>query len=214
MDADGTNVRRLTPVGSRDYMPIWSPDGMKIAFISSRDGDAEIYVMGSDGSDVLRLTDNDAFDAAYFWSPDGRQLVFTSDRDGTGMVYVMESEGNNVRAIGPGHGGGWADVENHLWYLDYPAAAKSGVPSYGVMDLEGRVVEQWCGRGPNPGLKHGMCYSPDMTQVAFVAIPDGEISFPVTEEELVKVELYVADADGSSVRRLTFNDYFDGHCSW
>jgi hypothetical protein len=40
------------------------------------------------------------------------------------------------------------------------------------------------------------------------------VSFPVADEELSRVELYVAGADGSNVRRLTFNDYYDGHCSW
>jgi TolB protein len=214
MDADGTNVRRLTPVGSRDYFPIWSPDGTKIAFMSSRDGNQEIYVMGSDGSDVQRLTENDVFDAAYFWSPDGRQLGFTSDRDGAGMIYLMKADGSGARAIGPGLGGGWAEGEHQVWYMDYPASIKNGVPCYGVMDLEGTVVEQWCGRKPNQGLKHAMCYAPDETQIAFPAIPDGEASFPVTEEELNKAELYVADANGSNVRRLTFNETYEGHCSW
>ena len=36
--------------------PVWSPDGKRIAFTSERDGNAEIYVMGSDGSQQTRLT--------------------------------------------------------------------------------------------------------------------------------------------------------------
>ena len=214
MDADGNHDQRLTPVGSRDYFPIWSPDGKQIALMSSRDGNREIYVINSDGSDVRRLTNNEAFDAAYFWSSDSRQLVFTSDRDGSGKMYIMGSDGSDVRAIGPGYGGGWTDDEHHVWYMDYPASMKNGVPCYGVMDLDGTVVEQWCGRKPNQGLKHAMCYSPDMTQIAFPDTPDGDVSFPVTEEQLNKAELYVADADGSNVRRLTFNDTYEGHCSW
>jgi TolB protein len=195
MNGDGTYVQRLTPVGSSDYFPHWSPDGTKIAFMRSSDGDAEIYVMESDGSDVVRLTDNDAFDVAYFWSPNSRQLFFTSDREGTGTIYVMEADGSEV-------------------YLDYPKSLESGAPCYGVMDLEGTVVEEWCGRGLYPSFRHGMCYSTDGTEVAFVAIPDDEISFPVTEDQMEKSEVYVADADGSNVRRLTHNDSYDGHCSW
>jgi Tol biopolymer transport system component len=214
MDGDGTNVRRLTPVGSSDYFPQWSPDGKKIAFMRSSDGDAEIYVMEPDGSDVVRLTDNDAFDVAYFWSPNGEQLLFTSDREGTGTIYVMEFDGSEVRAIGAGSTGGWADDESHVWYLDYPRSLESGAPCYGVMDLEGTVVEEWCGRGLYPSFRHGMCYSTDGTEVAFVAIPDDEIGFPVTEDQMEKFEVYVADADGSNVRRLTHNDSYDGHCSW
>lgn len=213
MDCDGAKVRRLTPVGSRDYFPHWSPDGAKIAFMRSLDGDGEIYVMDSDGTNVQRLTDNDVFDAAYSWSPDG-ELVFTSERDGTGAVYVMDADGGNVRRIGPGFGGGWEDDGDHLWYMDYPASASNGVPCYGRMDLEGRVVERWCGKGVYPSIRHSMCYSPDKSRVAFVAIPDGTVSFPVTEEEMNRAEVFMADADGSNVHRLTTNDYYDGHCTW
>jgi Tol biopolymer transport system component len=215
MDADGTNVRRVTPVGSRDYFPHWSPDGSRIAFMSSRDGDEEIYVMSADGSGLEQLTDNDAFDVAYDWSPDGTQLMFSSDRGSHGMmVYLMHSDGSNVRAVGQGLGGGWADDENHLWYMDYPASMENGVPCYGMMDFEGSVMEQWCGPRASQGMKHGQCPSPDKTQIAFLDVPDGEVSFPVTEEQMNRAELYVAAVDGSDLRRLTFNEYYDGHCSW
>lgn len=214
MDPDGSNVQRLTPIGSSDYFPIWSPNGKQIVFMSSRDGNEEVYVMNSDGSDVLRLTNNEGFDTAYFWSLDGRQIVFTSDRDGVGTMYIMGSDGRDVRAIGPGFAGGWADSEDLVWYMDYPASIEKGVPCYGVMDLSGTVVEEWCGRKPNQGLRHFMCYSFDRTQMAFPDTPDGDLSFPITAEQLGKMELYVADADGSNLRRLTFNDTYEGHCSW
>jgi len=51
MDADGSNVRRLTTAseGEDNYSPAWSPDGSRIAFTSGRDGDADVYVMDADG---------------------------------------------------------------------------------------------------------------------------------------------------------------------
>jgi Tol biopolymer transport system component len=48
MDADGTNKRRLTNNAFADTSPAWSPDGEKIAFMSERDGNWEIYVMDAD----------------------------------------------------------------------------------------------------------------------------------------------------------------------
>jgi Tol biopolymer transport system component len=202
MDGDGSNVRRLTPVGSRDYFPLWSPDGTKIVFMSSRDGDEEIHVVRPDGSDLQKLTDNDVFDVAYSWSPDDR-LVFTSERDGTAMIYIMDADGSDVRRIGPGFGGRWLPDRDLIQYRDYPASEEAGDLCFGMMDLQGTVVEEWCGERPG-----------EVERGCFTDIPDGEWSFPLTEEDFRKIEVYVADADGSNVRRLTFNDYYDGHCSW
>src|SRR6476469_10052235 len=45
VNADGTELTQLTTDGANDYRPTWSPDGSQIAFVSTRDGNAEIYVM-------------------------------------------------------------------------------------------------------------------------------------------------------------------------
>jgi TolB protein len=56
MNADGTNVRRLTDGPEGNRTPVWSPDGSMIAFVSARDGNPELYVMDSDGANETRLT--------------------------------------------------------------------------------------------------------------------------------------------------------------
>ena len=86
MDADGSNQTRLTYTPSKDYSPSWSPDGSKIAFSSSRDGNYEIYVMDADGSNQTNLTNNSANDSGPSWSPDGSKIAFSSSRD----VYIMD----------------------------------------------------------------------------------------------------------------------------
>src|SRR5512139_1785348 len=53
----------------------------KIAFVSTRDGNAEIYSIEADGAGLTRLTNNSAFDGEPAWSPDGQRIAFTSDRD-------------------------------------------------------------------------------------------------------------------------------------
>ena len=60
-NADGTNVTRLTQNTVDDLDPVWSPDSVRIAFDSNRDGNFELYSMRFDGTDILRLT----FDSAH-----------------------------------------------------------------------------------------------------------------------------------------------------
>jgi Tol biopolymer transport system component len=69
-NADGTNVVRLTDNTFDDRAPAWSPDGQRIAFASTRDGNYELYSMRFDGSDVVRLTFDSAHgDSSPTWEP-------------------------------------------------------------------------------------------------------------------------------------------------
>ena len=82
MNADGSGQTRLTDNQAGASDPSWSPDGRRIAFVSYRDGNREIYVMNADGSGQTRLTDNPAWDISPSWSSDGTRIAFYSDRDG------------------------------------------------------------------------------------------------------------------------------------
>jgi TolB protein len=90
MNADGSNVRRLTNHPAVDYWPVWSPDGKRIAFTSNRDGNYEIYVMNADGSAPRNVTQNPAQDNYATWSPAGKRIAFISNRSGGYDVYVMD----------------------------------------------------------------------------------------------------------------------------
>lgn len=59
----------LTKHPSNDVYPTWSPDGRKIAFVSDRDLNNEIYIMNSDGSSQTRITFSNADDNHPCWSP-------------------------------------------------------------------------------------------------------------------------------------------------
>ncbi len=60
MSANGVGQTRLTSNAVSDLEPNWSPDGSRIAFVSNRDGNYEIYVMNADGTGQARVTNNAA----------------------------------------------------------------------------------------------------------------------------------------------------------
>jgi Tol biopolymer transport system component/Zn-dependent M28 family amino/carboxypeptidase len=97
MDADGSNVRRLTDVRGYDGGPFFSPDGNRICWRRfSEDGTtAEIYTMKTDGTDVRRLTEIGAMSWAPFFHPSGDYLVFTTNKHGFGNfeLYCVRADG-------------------------------------------------------------------------------------------------------------------------
>lgn len=103
MNADGTDLINLTNHSAREGKPDWSPDGLRIAFTSNRDGNREVYVMNADGTNPINLTNHPAADGGAAWSPDGLRIAFSTNRDGNWEkkpndnweVYVMNADGTN-----------------------------------------------------------------------------------------------------------------------
>ena len=83
-----------------DENPSISPDGQKIAFMSDRDGDIEIYVMNVDGSHPQRLTRSPGRDAHPEWSPDGKKIYFQSPRESEmPQIFVMSADGTGQKRL-------------------------------------------------------------------------------------------------------------------
>jgi TolB protein len=71
----------------------------RIAFMSNRDGNWEVYVVNGDGSGLMRLTRNPANDGLPTWSPDGSYLAFASDRGGRWAVWATTPDGSLLREL-------------------------------------------------------------------------------------------------------------------
>jgi Tol biopolymer transport system component len=73
---------------------------VRIAFMSDRDGNWEIYIMDRDGSNLLNLTNNPARDGIPLHTAGQTKLIFTSDQDGPLLdVFLMDLDGSNVTNI-------------------------------------------------------------------------------------------------------------------
>ena len=88
---------------SRDRSPAWSPDGKKLAFVSERDGDQEIYVLHIDErgpvGEARNVTQHPGRDFAPQWSPDGKRIVFLSDRGESLDILTVSDRGEDLRAL-------------------------------------------------------------------------------------------------------------------
>ncbi len=92
------NIQTVTDL-EEDTAPAPSPDGQKIAFMSRREGNWDIYVINADGSNQQRLTDDPAEDGLPTWSPDGRVLAFVSRRGESWAVWAMTPTGKDQQQL-------------------------------------------------------------------------------------------------------------------
>ena len=156
----------------------------KIAFVSHRDGNPEIYVMNADGTNQTRLTNHPAEDTLPSWSSDGARLAFVSLRDGNQEIYVMDADGSNLARLtdNPDHDGGpaWSPDGASIAYVS--RIGEGNFEVY-VMDADGsdqvRLTFNLVGE-TSPS------WSPDGTKIAF------------TSERQGHKEIFVMNADGSN----------------
>src|SRR2546430_16602435 len=97
MDADGSNVARLTNDPQLDGHPVFTPDGQSILFQSQRaGGKLQIFSMNADGTGVKQLT-QDSVNLAPAVSPDGRTIAYVSLRNKNYDIWLMARDGSNQR---------------------------------------------------------------------------------------------------------------------
>ena len=83
---DGQSLTQLTNSPGWDGEPVWSPDGSRIAFSSSRSGDRDIFVMNADGSELMTVVRGPGDQRRPSWSPDGSSIAYVSDERFVGAL--------------------------------------------------------------------------------------------------------------------------------
>jgi TolB protein len=82
--------RLLVSRRSHEGTPAFSPDGKRLAFVATSDGNPEIYVTNVDGTGLFRVTRNKQDDLDPQFSNDGRQILFSSNRNGKFALYAVD----------------------------------------------------------------------------------------------------------------------------
>ncbi len=77
VEKDGTSRRQLTRGGSVVGYPLWSPNGNKIAFISERSGNSQLYLITLNEQSNLKPLASEAV-VDFAWAPDGKRIIFST----------------------------------------------------------------------------------------------------------------------------------------
>ena len=104
LNADGSDFHQITPLRLSAGSPDWSPDGKRIVFNSSYEGQAavEIYTVRPDGNGLKRVRDEpkDNFSFEPVWSPDGKRIAFAhATRTTPPHIWTMKRNGTELKQI-------------------------------------------------------------------------------------------------------------------
>jgi dipeptidyl aminopeptidase/acylaminoacyl peptidase len=203
----GGEAVQVTQSG-HDSSPVWSPDGKTLAFISSRSGDSQIYLLSMEGGEAKKLTTLSTGADLFQWSPDGKTIAFTSEvyldckDDACNQKRDEEKEKSKVKAriydhLLYRHWDHWSDGKrSHLFLMpaDGSAAAHDLTPEadYDIPPGERGEVSDFA-------------FSPDGKEICYTAVPDK------MEAISTNGELFLVPVAGGEPKKITSNPGFDGN---
>jgi TolB protein len=169
MNFDGSGVMRLTDEAFWDRAPSWSPDGTKLIFSRTRNGDDDLYTISADGTGTTQITNGPGHDLDPVWSPLGDQIAFRSFDPDPLHIYVARADGSGRRQLESSVEGqidpDWSSDGRRITFGSYLTRQ---IYSIGA---DGTGLVQLTSDPYTPSLaatNSGPAWSPDGTKIVFV----------------------------------------------
>ena len=204
--ADGGTPHELIAGERSENTPRFSADGRRIAFISTREGTAQLYVADADGKDVRKVTDLAmGVQPPLVFSPDGSKIAFVSDvypecaDEECNKRKKEEADKNPVKVrrltrLLSRHWDEWREnIRHHVLVADIASRRAVDVTPG---DFDAPPVQQ---------EDAGMAFSPDGRELAFVSGREGNDKEAWTTNN----DVWIVDAAGGTARKLTTNGAAD-----
>lgn len=196
MNADGSKRVPLYHKLDGRYPDI-SPNGKKIAFVSNKNGNKDIFISDLQGTHLVQLTNHPRDDAHPDWSPDGTQILFDTLRSGFWEIYVIGIDGSNPRNLTEKTGDtdpSWSPDGQHIAFVSF----RDGNGEVYIMNADGSNQRNLTN---NPASDVDVNWTPD-GRILFASERDGDY------------EIYVMNQDGSGLVKLTDNTVDDRFPEW
>jgi len=171
----------------------------KIVFISSRDGNDELYMMDYDGHNQTRVTFNKKQDYMPAWSADGKKIAYTSYRNNRAGLYILnpfEGEITEVVSKGTSFAPTFSPDGKKLAFC---STLEEGNPEIYVATNEGKKIKRLTF---NKAIDTAPSWSPTSREIAFTSDRGGT------------PQIYIMDAEGSNVRRISFGGSYHDAPAW
>jgi dipeptidyl aminopeptidase/acylaminoacyl peptidase len=203
----GGEAMQLTQSG-HDGSPAWSPDGKTLAFLSSRDGNSQVYLLSMEGGEARKLTTLSTGADLFQWSPDGKTIAFTS------AVYLdcKDDACNSKRDEEKDRSKVKARIYDHLLFRHWDHWSEGKRSHLFVMPVDGNTSA----RDLTPSADYDIppdergetsdfAFSPDGKEICYTAVPDK------VEAISTNGELFLVPTAGGEPKKITTNPGFDGN---